>query len=191
MDDESLQNVFLEGLDHISEAGYSKPFTAMSLALKKELCDTLRCHFTVYRNIPVMNQLKTGLAELDVLDAMTRFPNLLEPFFVCDKQGPLTAGVYLINKFNAMVYARMILIIDGIKVLLDVNYSPRDSSERVKEEATYMLFLDLLYDCEGKRRKNYATHQALSIMLSFFLNNLYRQQFGTVPWTNTKLFHWS
>ena len=85
---------FLEGLDHISEAGYSKLFTAMSLALKKELCNILRCHFTVYRNILVMNQLKTDLAELDVLDAMTRFPNLFEPFFICDKQGPLTAGVY-------------------------------------------------------------------------------------------------
>ena len=45
-------------------------------------------------------------------------------------------------KFNSMMYACMILIIDGIKVLLDVNYSPRDSSERVKEEATFMLFLD-------------------------------------------------
>lgn len=40
--------------------------------------------------------------------------------------------------------------VDDIKQLLaQVHYSEAGSSERVKEEATYMLFLDFLYDCEG------------------------------------------
>ena len=39
---------------------------------------------------------------------------------------------------------------NGIKeILQEVNYSKAGSSKRVKEEATYMLFLDLLYYCEG------------------------------------------
>lgn len=49
-----------------------------------------------------------------------------------------------------MTMARCTLHADGIKnILEEVHYSPSGSSERVREEATYMLFLDLLYDCEG------------------------------------------
>ena len=39
---------------------------------------------------------------------------------------------------------------DGIKELLKtVNFSEPGTTERIKEEATYMMFLELLYKCEG------------------------------------------
>ena len=38
-----------------------------------------------------------------------------------------------------------------IKDLLQtVHYSEPGSSQRIREEATYMLFLDFVYDLEGK-----------------------------------------
>ena len=39
--------------------------------------------------------------------------------------------------------------IDMITRMLNTTYSQRGSSERVKEETTFMLFLDLLHECEG------------------------------------------
>lgn len=34
-------------------------------------------------------------------------------------------------------------------LFVTIHYSDAGVTERVKEEATYMLFLDLLYECEG------------------------------------------
>ena len=40
---------------------------------------------------------------------------------------------------------------DGIKTLLQtIHFSEAGSTERAREEASYMLFLDLLHECEGK-----------------------------------------
>ena len=33
--------------------------------------------------------------------------------------------------------------------MLKPRYSDKGSTERIKEEATFMLFLDLLHECEG------------------------------------------
>ena len=35
------------------------------------------------------------------------------------------------------------------KLLEDVRFSQKGTTEREKEEATYMFFLDLLHSCEG------------------------------------------
>lgn len=32
-----------------------------------------------------------------------------------------------------------------------INFSETGATERIKEEATYMLFLDLLHECEGSQ----------------------------------------
>ena len=43
-----------------------------------------------------------------------------------------------------------IFIIDELQKLLeDVRFSQKGTTEREKEEATYMFFLDLLHSCEG------------------------------------------
>lgn len=43
-----------------------------------------------------------------------------------------------------------IFIIDELQKLLeDVQFSQKGTTEREKEEATYMFFLDLLHSCEG------------------------------------------
>ncbi len=43
-----------------------------------------------------------------------------------------------------------ISFLDGLQALLkDIRFSPKGSSERVKEESTYMYFIDFLNECEG------------------------------------------
>ena len=91
-DDSALRVVCLEGVDLSLEAGYTKPMTSITMAGKTELMNILMFHYTLYRTKAVLDQLKTGLAVLGVLDAMSKYSNILEPFFVCGKAAPLTAG---------------------------------------------------------------------------------------------------
>ena len=83
-----MQEVCLEGADLTLEAGYTKPITAIDIPGKTELMNTLRYHYTLYRNKVVLDQLRSGLSVLGVLSAMSKYPHILEPFFVCGKQPP-------------------------------------------------------------------------------------------------------
>ena len=62
--------------------------------------DTLKLHYTLYRNKAVLDQLKSGLDTLGVLNAMMKYPQILEPFFVSGLQAPFTAGK---SKFHSTV----------------------------------------------------------------------------------------
>ena len=84
-----------EEVDLIMEAGYAKPVIAITMTGKAELMDVLKFHYTLYRNKAVLDQLKSGLDVLGVMDAMIQWPRILEPFFVGGKQGPLTAGMHV------------------------------------------------------------------------------------------------
>ena len=97
MDDRALKDVCTEAVDVIIEAGYAKPVTALTMAGKQELINTLMYHYKIilYRNKAVMDQLKAGLTILGVLDAMAKWPKIMEPFFVGAKQRPLTAGIVM------------------------------------------------------------------------------------------------
>lgn len=74
------------------EAGYTLAVTSIGMGGKSELLRTLMLHHTLLRNKAVLDQLKSGLSALGVLDAMSKYPTILEPYFVAGKQTPLTAG---------------------------------------------------------------------------------------------------
>lgn len=148
-----------EGIDLTLEAGYTKPATAITLAGRQELMDTLMLHYTLYRNKAVLDQLKSGMSALGVLDALEKYPHFLKPFFVHGAQAPLTAGkvttlCYIeqysmhgyYNEFPTLITINTEMIKN---LFVKVHFSEAGVTERVKEEATYMFFLDLLYECEG------------------------------------------
>ena len=62
---------------------------------KQSLIKTMMLHATVLRNKGVIDQLKNGLSCLGVLDAIVKYPHLLEPYFVAGKTAPLTTGTYV------------------------------------------------------------------------------------------------
>ena len=78
----------------ILDAGYSKPITTITSLGVDELVSTLTCHYTLYKNKAVLDQLKSGLNILGVYDAMHSHSDIIESFFVCGKQPPLTGGRY-------------------------------------------------------------------------------------------------
>ena len=52
------------------EAGYTKPVTAITMTGKAEFMDVRKFHYTLYCNKAVLDQLKSGLDVLRVMDAM-------------------------------------------------------------------------------------------------------------------------
>ena len=59
-----------EEVDLIMEAGYAKSVIAITLTGKAELMDVRKFHYTLYCNKAVLDQLKSGLDVLGVMDAM-------------------------------------------------------------------------------------------------------------------------
>ena len=105
----------LDAVDIVVDAGYNKPVTTITMSSKSELMHVLMLHYTLYRNKAVLDQLQSGLSTLGALDAMKKYPRVLEPFFVHSKKPPLTAGMHNINN----VYY---IYISNIYTLLRVLY---------------------------------------------------------------------
>lgn len=85
----TLCEVCFEGIDFTLDAGYTKPITAITLDGRAEIMKALMLHYTLYRNKAVLNQLKSGLTTLGVLSVMTKYPQVLKPFFVAVLQPSL------------------------------------------------------------------------------------------------------
>ena len=90
-----LQNICESYLDVIIDSGYTLPVQSIKVNNKQSLIKTMMLHATVLRNKGVIDQLKNGLSCLGVLDAIVKYPHLLEPYFVAGKTAPLTTGTYV------------------------------------------------------------------------------------------------
>lgn len=97
-DESTLRQVCEGGLNLIVESGFTKPVTSITITSKLEVMNALMMHFTLYRNKAVFDQLRSGLEVLGVSDAMRKYPDILEPFFVGGKRPPLTAGMSAVNQ---------------------------------------------------------------------------------------------
>lgn len=69
----------------------------------------------------MLDQLKSGLDVLGVLDAMTKWPRILEPFFVGGKQGLLTAGMH--EYYNSSMFCHMYSTITSASCRHDQEHS--------------------------------------------------------------------
>ena len=78
--------------DVIYESGYRKPITTSTLAQKEEIVMAIFLHQTVYSCLAELNQLKSGLNVLGVVDEMSKSPGLLLDFFTSVNHTKLTAG---------------------------------------------------------------------------------------------------
>ena len=145
----------LNQLSAILEAGYILPVTSIRMEGKPELLRALLIHHTLLRSKAELDQLKSGLTAIGVSEAISQHPTILEPYFVAGKQPPLTAGSAFFSAHA--IYAHHITIpllittTDRIRDMFKtIHFSDPGTTLRTKEEATYMNFLDLLNECEGK-----------------------------------------
>ena len=91
-DDLCLRRVCLKEINNILEAGYTLPVTSIWMEGKPDLLRTLQLHHFLFRSKAELDQIKSGLTALGVLDAMFKYPIIFGAFFVAGKQPPLLAG---------------------------------------------------------------------------------------------------
>ncbi|XP_064390717.1 apoptosis-resistant E3 ubiquitin protein ligase 1-like [Halichondria panicea] len=128
-DDKDLKDCILDECDTIVNAGYSKPLFTSTQADKVEIVKTLKLYYTLLESLAEINQLKEGLQVNGVGEAIVKYPELMRPLFVHNNTQVLTA--------------------ETMKAMFKItHFSPKGSNDLAKEEATYMLFVDFLYDCE-------------------------------------------
>ena len=95
-DQRNLTEICVRETDTIIESGYTLPMTSVTMTGKEELVNTLMLHHTLLRNKAELDQLKSGLSCLGVLNAMCQNPAVMEPFFVAGKRQKLNAGMNFI-----------------------------------------------------------------------------------------------
>ena len=137
----------INNIDTALDAGFCKPLNSLKLNDKEEFIHAICLHHTILKTKAELDQMIEGLKNVGVLDYIQKYPILMEPFFTSNEKD-ISAG----KRFHTF-YKKVMLcnISDELKVLLkDIRFSTRGSSQREKEEATFMLFMDLLYECEGK-----------------------------------------
>lgn len=93
MDDpDELRSVVGENLDLISECGFTKPTTKLTMDDKVTLVQSVALHQVVLRTLGELSHFRDGLDTLGVASAMEQYGVLLQEFFVNKKSG-VTAGV--------------------------------------------------------------------------------------------------
>ena len=130
----------INNIDTALDAGFCKPLNSLKLNDKEEFIHAICLHHTILKTKAELDQMIEGLKNVGVLDYIQKYPILMEPFFTSNEKN-ISAG----KRFHTF-YKKDIS--DELKVLLkDIRFSTRGSSQREKEEATFMLFM---YECEGK-----------------------------------------
>ena len=96
-DDTGLRQTCQSETDMIINAGYSKPISHITISERQGLVNTIALHYTLLRNKAELDQLKAGLSELGVGEAMQSSPKLFEPMFIPSGVMPLPASMCHIN----------------------------------------------------------------------------------------------
>ena len=84
-DTNELQSVCESYIDVIIESGYTLSLKTIYMSNKNMLIRTIMLHSTILRNKGVLDQLKSGLSSLGVLEAVTKNPSVFKSFFVAGK----------------------------------------------------------------------------------------------------------
>lgn len=88
---DSLQRLVRDNYEVILDAGYTKDLQSLTITDKELIIRALFLHWTIYRSMAELDQLKAGLNELGVCDEMKRNPNHFVDFFT-RKDLKLSAG---------------------------------------------------------------------------------------------------
>ena len=78
-------------MDVILKSGYTLPVTCIGMGGKSELLRTLMLHHCLLQSKAGLDQLRSGLSAPGVFIVMSKYPAILEPYFVAGKKPPLTA----------------------------------------------------------------------------------------------------
>ena len=139
---DSLREIFQEeeSIVHMTEAGYAKPLSLITVIDKKEVISTLLTFHLFIKVKAVMDQFQEGLAETGRLYYVEKYTDLMRPLFV-NENPAITASKITDTAFNLIIIpCSLIILIGQIKGMFEVEYSEVGTTKRHAEEQTYIFF---------------------------------------------------
>lgn len=112
------------------DAGVSMPSTCVSIEDKEDIVMCIAKHFLIYVCKGELDQLKSGLKHLDILDLILRHPKHLCPLLTVSGKPKLTSSSFL--------------------QIFHVQWSPQGSNRREDEEAVIFGWTEYVNDLEGR-----------------------------------------
>ena len=85
----------VEKFEMISECGYNKPSSKLSLTDKVDLIHSVALHHVILKTLGEISQFREGLESCGVLKAINKYAPLMCEFYVV-KESKLSAGIYII-----------------------------------------------------------------------------------------------
>lgn len=142
-----LRDCAIDACDMLTACGFTKPIATL---VEDDICQLIKCvtlHSTIFQIKAELDQFMQGLNDAGVLEMLQNHAHLFQPFFVYSPQ-LLTAGLIII-RMNASSYANSHFAAQLVGLFENKVFSQQGSKEYSKEQATYMLFKDLLDEMEG------------------------------------------
>ena len=120
--------------DLISECGFTKPTTKLTMDDKVTLVESVALHRVILKILGELSQFRDGLNTLGVASAMEQYGILLQEFIV-NKKSRVTAGViFTLYVLKQITMVKLSIQIDGIhKIFKTVRFSEESSNAREKE----------------------------------------------------------
>ena len=111
------------------DAGVTVPSSSLTVEQIDDITHSLMMHYLVFSCKAELDQLKQGLAELEVLKLLHNHPALFKPLFVACGKPKLTA--------------------DSVAATFNVCWSPKGSNQRENEESVILGWMEYLQSIEG------------------------------------------
>ena len=165
----------MQSFDIIQCCGFRKPIFTLTQADIPQLIDSLIMHACIYERKAEMDQLILGLQKAGVLEMIRQHPSFFQPLFL-KSASKLCAGW---SWYNTIIYCGINVTADDIMALFEKRiFSEAGTNELKREQATYMMYKDLLEELDGII---YIT------ILNFIMPKLFSYSYLTLsyPWTLT------
>lgn len=80
-----------EEFEFFYDCGYSKPLASCDLTDRSDMLECVILHFTHYRIRAELDQIKEGLAQVGILQAIKSSPAIFKPLLCADRRLEITA----------------------------------------------------------------------------------------------------
>lgn len=117
-----------EELSFRFDCGISQPASSLCLADKENIVSSFILHYCIYNCMMELDEIRHGLSSLGFNSLLKKHPSLRSLFFASD------------TTFTSHF----------LQSMFSPQFSPMGSNTRASEEASMMLFIELLQKIEGK-----------------------------------------
>ncbi len=83
----------------VAETGFRKPLAFLKLRDRSDLCKALRDYYTIIKVLPEINQFGEGLADMNLLEMIRTYPDLMRPLFVSGPEKKVDKGMTVCNTY--------------------------------------------------------------------------------------------